>query len=129
MERNLRRILNGDVPKMPTSTNDISRAFEDAATMDQYGFNLRKTERFYIDTVQNDNHSFTLFASYEIIRMIEKYIPGDRHYLMDGTFDVTPIGPFSQLLIIYIEHQNDVSGGHFCFAYSTFHILGSLLKN
>lgn len=113
MERNLRRLLNNDMPEMPTSAAEISRAFENAATMDRFGFNLRSTERFYIDTIQKDPHySFTLFASIEIIKMIEQHIPQNRRYLMDGTFDVTPVGCFSQLLIIHIEYENDVSDNY-----------------
>lgn len=109
MDRNIRRILNDGEPKVPWTATDITRAFEDDATLDKYGFNLRRTERFYIETVQNENHAFTLFASRETMKLIEQHIPDNRRYLMDGTFNVTPTGCYSQLFIIYIEFRNDVS--------------------
>lgn len=41
--------------------------------------------------------------------MIKQHIPtDDRRYMMDGTFDVAPLGSYYQLLIIYIEYKNDV---------------------
>lgn len=111
MERNLRRHKNKKYPKVPRSAVDIIRSFEDSAVIQEFGFNLRKTKRFYIDTVEIDEKSsFTLFASHEIFDLVKKHIlPNDRRYLMDGTFDVTPIGCHYQLLIIYIEYKNDVS--------------------
>lgn len=112
MERNLRRICNegnSNISKHPKSFDDISREFENAVIMDQNGLNLRKTERFYVNTVQKNLYSFTLFASREIIKMIEQHVPEKRRYLMDGTFSVRPAGFSEQLLIIYIEYKNDVS--------------------
>lgn len=109
MKRNLGRILNPNRPKMPTTSKEISDAFQNEAIYNEYGRNERKTEPFYIGTVDKSSYSFTMFASMDVVKMIEEYIPTDRRYLMDGTFDVTPIGCYSQLLIIYIEFKNDVS--------------------
>lgn len=76
--------------------------------MEQYGFNLRNTERFYIDTIEKSG--FTIFASREIMQMIDDAIPPEnRKYMLDGTFDVAPIGSFYQLLIIAIDYKKDVS--------------------
>lgn len=95
---------------MPKSPKDIIEAFENPETFEKYAFNLRKTKLFYVDTVESGVASFfTIFASYQVIDMIKNHIaPGNRNYLLDGTFKVTPIGGFYQLLIIHIECENDV---------------------
>lgn len=55
------------------------------------------------------NYEFTIFASQFVMSFIQQNIrPGDRNYLMDGTFDSLPNG-FYQLLIIALEYENDVS--------------------
>lgn len=110
MKRNLVRILNPNRPKMPKTSNEISDAFKNEAIYNEYGLNEHKTEPFYIDTVdKNPFYSFTVFASMQVVKMIQQFLPDNRKYLMDGTFDVTPLGCYAQLLVIYIEFKNDVS--------------------
>lgn len=76
----------------------------------EYGLNLRKTKRFYINTVVHEKVSFSLFASYDIISLTEDYIPPEkRYYSVDGTFDMTPLKSFYQLLTIHIEYEKIVS--------------------
>lgn len=108
MKRNVRRILNGNAPPKTKCAEDISIAFDNVDVMNAYGYNLRHTEMFYVATVIDEDSSFTLFQSRQVINMIEQYIPEGRNYLLDGTFKVAPVGHY-QLLIIYIEFQNDVS--------------------
>lgn len=110
MERNLRRLKNKKYPKRPTTAGEIIDAFQNPSIVQEFGLNLRADNRFYVDTiVTKSNSSFTIFASYPIIEMIKKNIlPNERKYLLDGTFDVTPFGHYYQLLVIYIEYQNDV---------------------
>lgn len=108
MKRNLRRILNSRFPQNPKSPADVAAAFENEDVFNAYGYNLRQTEIFHITTINEKESSFTLFGSKGIMDMIEEFIPKNRKYLLDGTFDVTPIG-YYQLLVIYIEYQNDVS--------------------
>lgn len=110
LERNARRLKNGKFPKMPKCPSDIIEAFKDPTIYDRYALNLRKTKPFYIDTICAGTSYFTIFASHQVIDMINKHIPPSRrNYLIDGTFKVTPIGGYYQLLIIQIECANDVS--------------------
>lgn len=110
MARNLRRYTNKKYPSKPTTTREIKMAYNSFETMQQFGLNLRKTHRFYIDTVENGGSEFTVFASYEMMNMVEEHIPPEsRRYMVDGTFDVVPISHFYQLLVIAIEYKNDVS--------------------
>lgn len=109
MDRNLRRLKNTPFPKLPTNADEIKSAFKKPEILEQYGFNLRGSERFYVDTITDTQSAFTVFASTEAIRLTVEHIPpNERRYLLDATFDVTPIGGFYQLLIVYIEFKNDV---------------------
>lgn len=110
MKRNLGRILNPNRPKMPKTSEEISEAFKNEVVYNEYGLNERKTEPFYIGTVDNGpSYAFTMFASMQVVKMIQQFIPDNRKYLMDATFDITPLGCYTQLLVIYIEFKNDVS--------------------
>lgn len=111
MERNLRRLKQKKYPKNPINGPQIINTFEDPINIENFAFNLRRTNRFYIDTVKTDlDQWFTVFASQSLIKMIENHIPAEeRRYLIDGTFKVRPLGNFYQLVVIYIEFKNDVS--------------------
>lgn len=70
-----------------------------------YGMNLRNTDPFYFETIESKQCAFTVFASHEMIRMVDEFIPREnRSYVVDGTFDVVPVGcGFCQLLVIAID--------------------------
>lgn len=109
LERNARRYKNKKYPRLPKSATEIIKAFADKEIVKKYAFNLRKTKRFYIDTVVNGSEFFTVFASHQIIGLIKKHIaPEDRKYMIDGTFKIVPLNKYYQLLIIHIEYKNDV---------------------
>lgn len=111
MKRTLQRHKNKAYPKIPKTLEDIRNSFLDPKILDEYGYNLEKNARFYIDTVIETNHAYTVFASKFVIDFIQKNIkPGLRNYLLDGTFDRLPGSDYYQLLIITIEFENEV--GH-----------------
>lgn len=111
MSRNLRRYTNPKYPVQPTSATEIKNAFKNPTIEKDFGRNLRDSDPFYIDTIEMKDSAFTVFASHEMIRMVNEYIPpGQRNYMVDGTFDVVPVGcGFKQLLVIAIEYKHDVS--------------------
>lgn len=110
MSRNLRRIKNTTRPKNPKTVDALIDEFKNPSVMSKFGLNSRKNERFYMNTVRGNTFSFTIFASAQIMTLIENHVkPMDRRYLIDGTFQLVPIGFFRQLLIIHIEYMNDVS--------------------
>lgn len=109
MSRNLRRYTNAKYPSNPTSLSNIVEAYACPETMQKYGYNLRNSERFYICTMEASKGGYTIFASCEIMQMIDDFIPPeDRKYMLDGTFDVAPLGIFYQLLVIAIDYKKDV---------------------
>lgn len=80
----------------------------DKVIFDQYGRTLNKQYPFYVDSVIKKHFAFHVFASFAIISIIKKFIkPGDRNYLVDGTFKIAP-RQFKQLLIISIEFKQIV---------------------
>lgn len=74
MERTLRRHKNKIHPKKPDTLSDVIEAYKDQSIMMNYGLNLRKTERFYITTVEEESFAFTLFASFQVMSLIENHI-------------------------------------------------------
>lgn len=53
--------------------------------------------------------SYVIFGSENVMDTIKQRIPVERiKILLDATFKVCPYGPFNQLLIIHIEHLNEV---------------------
>ncbi|XP_055307952.1 uncharacterized protein LOC129572070, partial [Sitodiplosis mosellana] len=108
MARNIRRHTKKKYPAGPKNTTEIKQAYDDDATMQEFGLNLRRTNYFYVDTVGIEGCEFTVFASYDMMGMVNEHIPPEgRRYMLDGTFDVVPIRYFYQLLVIAIEYKND----------------------
>lgn len=75
----------------------------------EYGISMNKQHKFYMGSVVKKIFAFHVFASLAIINMIkDKIAPGERTYLIDGTFKIVP-RRFSQLLIISIQYNDNVS--------------------
>lgn len=109
MKKTLERSKNVIYPKIVHSLDEICKKFKDKSIMDKYGYTLDHDAPFYVGTEETLNYGFTVFKSQYVVDFINKNIePGSRKFLMDGTFDSLPTG-FYQLVIISIEHQNEVS--------------------
>lgn len=75
----------------------------------EYGLSMNRQHRFYMGSVIKKMFTFHVFASLAIINLIkDKIAPGERKYLIDGTFKIVP-RQFSQLLIISIQYEDNVS--------------------
>lgn len=110
-KRTIQRLKRGVLPKNPTSVAEILAAFSDKAVFDTYGKTLHQKEdfRFFVGAVETEKFSYCLFSSPKTIRLIEQHIPVDRReILMDATFRIVPVGPFKQLLILYIRYGKKV---------------------
>lgn len=104
VEKTLRRHKNKAHPK---ASQSIGELFKDPQIMHEYGHNLERDSKFYIDSVEAQDYGFTLFASQYTIDFFKQNIK-HRKYLMDATFDSLPES-YYQLLVIAIEYRNDVS--------------------
>lgn len=109
-ERTLQRVKRGILPNNPKSVDEINAAFANPAVMKSYGQTLHKEKeyKFFRGAVATEGYSFCVFSS-EATQLLMKEIEGsDRHILMDATFRTCPVGPFKQLLILYIRKRKKV---------------------
>ena len=82
---------------------------------------------FYKASIQEEGFSFCIFVSEKIIGLMnENILPSNRQLLLDGTFAVTPIGCFNQLLVIYIQYFDKVS--YYCFIIIPYYTVSSRRK-
>lgn len=110
-KRTIQRLKRGVLPQSPKTVAEILAAFDKSAVFDTYGKSLHEGEDlpFFNGAIETKDFSYCVFSSRKSIELIEKYIPvPERHILMDGTFRIVPVGPFKQLLILYIRNQKKV---------------------
>lgn len=109
VERSLQIIRNKSLPKNPLCCTDISRIFEREDVHKMIG-TTQRDEVFYNGCYESNEFNFCIFSSANSIQTFESRIKfGDRIFMMDGTFDVVPIGEFNQLFIIYGVYMEKVS--------------------
>ncbi|XP_055306512.1 uncharacterized protein LOC129570813, partial [Sitodiplosis mosellana] len=124
IERTLQILKKGALPPSPVEVSEICEAFDKKAVFDSYGSTLQTVDlngeklenkyAFFDGAVDNGDEAFCVFSSKVSLQLIEAEIPPNkRHILMDATFRTVPIGPFNQLLILYMKRQKKV----FPFAY------------
>lgn len=111
------KIVNGTLPASPTTGEEVIKAFSNDDVKTKYGTSLQNGEDieslpstdFYQHTHECKAFSYTIFASQNVINGIKTQIPvGRRKFAMDATFKVCPYGIFNQLLIIHVEHLDEV---------------------
>lgn len=109
---------NEVLPKSPKTCQEIIDAYKDENVMRKYGTTLQNGEdqdqltskSFFKHAHNAKSFSYVVFGSDNIIQSIKTRIPVEnRKFLLDATFKVCPYGPFNQLLIIHIEHLNEVT--------------------
>lgn len=101
VERNLQIIRNKSLLKNPFSCDVIAKMFEREDIMEIIG-KIKKADIFYNGCMEANEFSFCVFSLFISIQIFESRINfGERILMMDGTFDVVPMGEFNQLLVIY----------------------------
>lgn len=108
-ERTLQLIINAALPKNPVNTSDIVNIFQRDDLMQLLG-NAKDNSQFFDGVLEGNDYSACFFSSKPAIELFEiNVLPGKRVIMIDGTFDVVPVGSFKQLLIIYAVYMEKVS--------------------
>lgn len=110
-ERTLQLIRDKTIPKNPTNCGEIFNAFQDETILNTLGRSKHVDKSIFFDgVVEKNTHSFCVFSSKFAISLIQSHIePARRHFMVDATFKVVPVGPFYQLLILYCAYIKCVS--------------------
>lgn len=101
------------LPKSPSTVTEIEEAFKIDFIRRYYGMtrrhNVEHKSDFFKHAFECDDFAFCVFASDDIIKAIEENEPIEtRKLYADGTFKITPIGIFSQVLIVFCELHETV---------------------
>lgn len=108
-ERSLQLIRSAALPKNPVDSLDIANIFGRNDIMTLLG-KTKEGSIFFDGVLEGNGYSACFFSSKHSIDLFETYESfGERHLMIDGTFDVVPLGGFQQLLIIYAVYLEKVS--------------------
>lgn len=108
IERTLSTIRSATLPKNPVETADIVNIFNRDDVMNLIG-KTKNGSVFYDGVIEGDDYAACFFSSKESLEIFEVNEHfGERTIMMDGTFDVVPVGGFKQLLIIYAVYLEKV---------------------
>lgn len=113
LQRNLQLIRAAALPKNPNNGSDIAKMFDDENVMHLIG--ISKTKSTFFDGIleggnrKEDKFSACFFSSKDSLNIFEQNVPyGERNIVIDGTFDVVPLGTYNQLLVIYAVYMEKV---------------------
>lgn len=88
----------------PKTCEDIRKAFENPVTLKDLGTSLHKEHGLIFNYLHEEkDYSYCVLSSPKSIELMNDQLEeGDRFYLIDGTFRITPMySVFKQVLIIY----------------------------
>lgn len=97
----INKLKIGKYPASPKNSEDVNIKFQDYKIKNEFG-------KYYRSTQNGDAFSFTIFYSKKMVNRMKRYINDQREILIDATFQVVPMGPFKQLLILYVAYKKNV---------------------
>lgn len=108
VERCLQLIRSAALPKNPSTVDEIANLFAQEDIKKMLG-TTKDGKKFYNGAFESSTVSFCIFSSESTIKLYCSRVKnGERAVMLDGTFDVVPIGSFDQLLIIYAVYMEKV---------------------
>lgn len=109
--RGLQKIRSLGVPKAPINIAEIRSAINRVEIFETYCRTMHTEirELFLDHLYEGKDFSYCIFSSKKIMQLIEeKIVVRDRHYFIDGTFKVVPLGCFTQLLVFHVAKFDTV---------------------
>lgn len=108
-ERALQLIRCDALPKNPLDASHISNMFDRNDVLELLG-KTKGGQLFFDGILEGPDYSECFFSSKKSIEIFEtNELPGERKIMIDGTFDVVPLGSYKQLLIIYAVYMGKVN--------------------
>lgn len=105
--RTLTKKYAAKFPESPKTTEEITKYFADPSIIATTGQTSRgqseTTSSFFKHAFEIEDYSFCLFASDDVIDIMNAIPVDERTLFCDGTFKICPYGPFKQLLILSID--------------------------
>lgn len=115
--RNLIKKYSKKFPESPKSIEDIIAYFAHPSVSSTTGQTKRKpgekTTEFFKHAYQCDEYAFCIFASDDVIEIIETISVERRMYFADGTFKICPYGEFKQVLLLSVDICGQVSVAYY----------------
>lgn len=96
------------MPKAPKTSEFFLNMFGMDNIMNTFGKSLNEGRAFYVDTVIEEDFSYTKFQSKGLCEIVDKLPMAQRKFLLYGTFKSCPQGSYEQLLKIYLEYYDHV---------------------
>lgn len=110
--RNLTRIAASKFPNSPNNIDEVIAYFNHPSIKTTTGKTLRPptepSSDFFKLAFKSKDFAYCLFAADDVIEII-KTIEIDRRMYSDGTFKITPLGDFSQVLMLSVDICGQVS--------------------
>lgn len=101
-------IRSAKLPKNPNTTDDIENLFNREDIKNTLG-QTKSNSIFFDGVLEGNDHSACFFSSKDALDIFEQNVPyGEREIMIDGTFDIVPIGTFKQLLVVYGVYMGKV---------------------
>lgn len=111
------KITNKTLPPSPKTCEEIIEVYKNESVIKSFGMTLQDEKdqdalpstMFFKHAYECKSFSYVIFASDNIINRIKQIPIERRRFMMDATFKVCPFGVYNQLLVVYIEHLEEVS--------------------
>lgn len=105
-KRNLQKTRAKLLPSSPSTSTEVTQAFQNEFVMKNYGTTKRTGPQectpFFKIAAEENGHSYCIFASDDIAKLVRENIEvTSRKFIADATFDVTPMRcVYTQFLIV-----------------------------
>lgn len=105
--RTLTKKYAAKFPESPKNVQEIIEYFKHPSIVSTTAQTLRKSGEpstpFYKHAYECTDFSICLFASDDVLNIIETISVDRRMYFADGTFRIVPYGEFSQILLLAVD--------------------------